>query len=54
MSWATQIPDGRSVHSGRIGVAFSTLQAVAPGARPRYDTVLKVLQRLGAKLSVTA
>jgi probable addiction module antidote protein len=29
-------------------------KAFAPGAKPRYDTVLKVLQSLGVKLRVTA
>ncbi len=32
----------------------SLYKAFAPGAKPRYDTVLKVLQSLGVKLSVTA
>jgi probable addiction module antidote protein len=32
----------------------SLYKALAPGAKPRYDTVLKVLQSLGVKLSVTA
>jgi DNA-binding phage protein len=27
---------------------------LAPGAKPRYDTVLKVLQSLGVKLNVSA
>ena len=31
----------------------SLYKAFAPGAKPRYDTVLKVLQGLGVKLSVT-
>jgi probable addiction module antidote protein len=31
----------------------SLYKAFAPGAKPRYDTVLKVLQSLGVKLSVT-
>jgi probable addiction module antidote protein len=29
-------------------------KAMAPGAKPRYDTVLKVLNSLGVKLTVTA
>ena len=32
----------------------SLYKAMAPGAKPRYDTVLKVLQSLGVKLSVSA
>ncbi len=31
----------------------SLYKALAPGAKPRYDTVLKVLQSLGVKLTVT-
>ena len=37
------------------GLARESLnKALTPGAKPRYDTVLKVLQSLGVKLSVTA
>ena len=32
----------------------SLYKAFAPGAKPRYDTVLKVLQSFGVKLQVTA
>jgi probable addiction module antidote protein len=32
----------------------SLYKAFAPGAKPRYDTVLKVLQSLGVKLNVSA
>ena len=32
----------------------SLYKAFAPGAKPRYDTVLKVLQSFGVKLNVTA
>lgn len=32
----------------------SLYKALAPGARPRYDTVLKVLHSLGVRLTVTA
>ena len=32
----------------------SLYKALTPGAKPRYDTVLKVLQSLGVKVSVTA
>jgi probable addiction module antidote protein len=31
----------------------SLYKALAPGAKPRYDTVLKVLYSLGVKLTVT-
>ncbi len=31
----------------------SLYKALAPGAKPRYDTILKVLNGLGVKLSVT-
>jgi probable addiction module antidote protein len=32
----------------------SLYKAMTPGAKPRYDTVLKVLNSLGVKLTVTA
>ena len=32
----------------------SLYKALAPGAKPRYDTMLKLLQSLGVKLSVSA
>lgn len=32
----------------------SLYKALAPGAKPRYDTVMKVLQSLGVKLTVSA
>lgn len=32
----------------------SLYKALTPGAKPRYDTVLKVLQGLGVKITVTA
>lgn len=32
----------------------SLYKALTPGAKPRYDTVLKVLHSLGVKVSVTA
>ncbi|MBP9663262.1 MAG: putative addiction module antidote protein [Pyrinomonadaceae bacterium] len=45
---------------GMAGIAKSTglgreslYKALAPGAKPRYDTILKVLQGLGVKVSVT-
>lgn len=31
----------------------SLYKALAPGAKPRYDTVLRLLHALGVKLSVT-
>lgn len=32
----------------------SLYKAMAPGAKPRYDTILKVLHSLGVKLTVSA
>lgn len=32
----------------------SLYKAFAPGARPRYDTVLKVLRSLGLRLAISA
>jgi probable addiction module antidote protein len=32
----------------------SLYKTFAPGAKPRYDTVLKVLRSLGIKLNITA
>ncbi len=32
----------------------SLYKAIAPGAKPRYDTVLKVLHSLGVKVTVSA
>ncbi len=32
----------------------SLYKSLTPGAKPRYETVLKVLQSLGVKLTVTA
>ena len=38
----------------RAGLGRESLyKALAPGAKPRYDTVLKVLHSLGVKLTVT-
>ena len=46
---------GMSEIAESTGVGRESLyKAFAPGAKPRYDTVLKVLQSLGVKLSVTA
>ena len=39
----------------RTGLGRESLyKALAPGAKPRYDTVLKVLQSLGVKLVLKA
>ena len=39
----------------RAGLGRESLyKALAPGAKPRYDTVLKVLHTLGVKLTVSA
>jgi probable addiction module antidote protein len=32
----------------------SLYKALTPGANPRYDTVLRVLQSLGVKITVSA
>ena len=32
----------------------SLYKALTPGAKPRYDTILKLLQALGVKLTATA
>ena len=32
----------------------SLYKALAPGAKPRYDTILKVLRSLGVKLTISA
>jgi len=32
----------------------SLYKALTPGAKPRYDTILKVLQSLGIKVSLSA
>lgn len=46
---------GMSVIAKQTGLGRESLyKAFAPGARPRYDTVLKVLQSLGVKLQVRA
>src|SRR6266851_8214072 len=46
---------GMSVIAHSTGLGRESLyKAFAPGAKPRYDTVLKVLQGLGVKLNVTA
>jgi len=46
---------GMSAIAQRSGLGRESLyKALAPGAKPRYDTVLKVLHSLGVKLTVTA
>ena len=46
---------GMSVIAKQTGLGRESLyKAFAPGARPRYDSVLKVLQSLGVKLQVSA
>jgi probable addiction module antidote protein len=45
---------GMSAIAARAGLGRESLyQAFAPGAKPRYDTVLKVLHNLGVKLTVS-
>lgn len=46
---------GMSAIAQRSGLGRESLyKALAPGAKPRYDTVLKVLHSLGVRLTVTA
>src|SRR5262245_33608896 len=46
---------GMTAIAESTGLGWESLyKAFAPGAKPRYDTVLKVLQSLGIKLRVTA
>ena len=45
---------GISAIAQRSGLGRESLyKALAPGAKPRYDTILKVLHSLGVKLTVT-
>ena len=45
---------GMTAIAERTGLGRESLyKAMAPGAKPRYDTVLKVLHSLGVKLSVS-
>jgi probable addiction module antidote protein len=45
---------GMSAIAQSAGLGRESLyKAFAPGARPRYDTVLKVLHSLGVRLTVT-
>jgi probable addiction module antidote protein len=46
---------GMSTIAERAGLGRESLyKAFAPGAKPRYDTVLRVLHSLGVKLTVSA
>ncbi len=46
---------GMSAVAESTGLGRESLyKALTPGAKPRYDTVRKVLQGLGVKLTVTA
>ena len=46
---------GMSAIAQRTGLGRESLyKAIAPGAKPRYDTVLKVLRSLGVKMTVSA
>ena len=46
---------GMSAIAESAGMGRESLyKALSPGAKPRYDTVLKVLQSLGVKVSLTA
>ena len=46
---------GMSAVAERTGLGRESLyKALMPGAKPRYDTVLKVLHGLGVKVTVTA
>ncbi len=45
---------GMSAIARSTGLGRESLyKALAPGAKPRYDTILKVLHGLGVKLTVT-
>ena len=46
---------GMTVIANEAGLGRESLyKALTPGAKPRYETVFKVLQSLGVKLSVSA
>ena len=46
---------GMSAMAESTGLGRESLyKALTPGAKPRYDTMLKVLQGLGVKLKITA
>ena len=45
---------GMSAIAESTGLGRESLyKAIAPGAKPRYDTILKVLASLGVKLSIS-
>lgn len=45
---------GMSIISESTGLGRESLyKAVAPGAKPRYDTVLKLLDSLGVKITIS-
>lgn len=46
---------GMSAIAQSTGLGRESLyKALAPGAKPRYDTILKVLRSLGVKLTIAA
>lgn len=46
---------GMSLIAQNSGLGRESLyKALAPGAKPRYDTILKVLHGIGVRLTVTA
>jgi probable addiction module antidote protein len=46
---------GMSAMAQSTGLGRESLyKALAPGAKPRYNTILKVLHGLGVKLTITA
>jgi len=46
---------GMTVIANEAGLGRESLyKALTPGAKPRYETIFKVLQSLGVKLSVSA
>lgn len=46
---------GMSAIAAGAGLGRESLyKALTPGAKPRYDTILKVLKSLGVKLSISA
>ncbi|MEW6077298.1 MAG: addiction module antidote protein [Thermodesulfobacteriota bacterium] len=46
---------GMAVIAKRTGLGRESLyKALAPGAKPRYDTILKVLHGLGVKITLSA
>jgi probable addiction module antidote protein len=46
---------GMAVVARRTGLGRESLyKTFAPGAKPRYDTIMKVLRSLGVKIRITA